>query len=359
MSVYQPQGMKVATGSPTQMKVPRLRASVWIEAPIDVVALVTDRPSGAHVMRPQKITDAAGVLDDISILSTLKLDPAHPVKGRSAKWSSPLHAPFLTQARDQCHAAGIQLLAGYALADADGAGAVKIFLQWIRQQGTVASLTDHADDLLDFLDAQGFRDLDGLSFDIELNALNANDAPAFTTFYRYLAGKLAARNQILAVATGTGLPPGPAAALGTFNAQPFDMALGSPNFIIRPMAYDAFGVSDADFLQWQADVVDYALNTLGLPPSQFQLGLKTSNNVTPIPRPKKWPPPGWSARACCFDAGGVADRCQLVLRPRNVGVITFAGWIDHKAVDAKLNPNLSPSNRVGEPLQVPLTAVLS
>ena len=102
-------------------------------------------------------------------------------------------------------------------------------------------------------------------------------------------------------------------------------------------------------------IVDYGINKVGLKPDQLQLDLKTIKN-TPVPDFSDKPGSGWTPTKCTFDANGVADRCKTVLKPQNVGVITFAGWTDFKTINAALNAGGKPANTVGSPLQVPLTA---
>ena len=141
--------------------------------------------------------------------------------------------------------------------------------------------------------------------------------------------------------------------------QPFSMAVGHPNMIIRPMAYDNFVLNEAKMFKWHEDICDYAINQVGLTPSQFQLGIKTSSNDAHViaTMPKEIPM-AERARRCCYRSAGVANRCEKILRDREVGVINFAGLIDYGLVNKALNPDEEPAGTAGEPLQAPLAKAL-
>jgi hypothetical protein len=322
-----------------------------MDHPISVIGKITDMRTGKFYRDPSRVQKAKGVLDDISLLTTIRFG-----MNKNVEWKIHTVKMVLQEAVDLCHANGIQLIGGYSLGEEGSmvSSRGKKFVEWLRNPYS-PTFQQHAADIMEILWGKKDWGLDGVGFDVELNGLRASDADNFCAFYGELAKLLAAKDKILTVATGVGIggADDERSLLGTFCAQPFRLALGHPNVIIRPMAYDNFVLDDAGILKWHQDIVDYALVKVGLQPGQLQLGIKTSNNVSP--RDPSWKaPPGWTSRKCCFNSQGVKDRCVNVLAPKKVGVINFAGWVDFKSINEGLNPHLIPSGTVGQPLQVPL-----
>ena len=329
----------------------RLRVSCWVGDVASAIGRWTDIKTGKFQQDLSMIQNAKGVLDDVSAVSTIWMS-----KEKKVTWKVDSSKQFIQKAVDACHENGIQLLVGYAIADEGSAigGRSKLFTDWVNNP-VGPTPEQHAADIMEFLNPYA---VDGIGFDLELNGLKAANAETMTRFYHALADLLAAKNQLLTIATGIGAGGKEEGILGTFRAQPFSIAKGKDNIIIRPMAYDMFKMDDGQFLQFHKDIVNYGLNTAGLKPGQLQLGLKTIKN-TPVPGFSDKPGSGWSLTKCTMDAQGVADRCRLVLKPFNVGVINFAGFTDFKTINAVLNAGGKPSNTVGSPLQVPLTQAVA
>jgi hypothetical protein len=326
----------------------RLRVSVWLDHPATCIGRWIDVKTGKFQEDRSMIQAAKGALDDITCLSTIWFS-----KTKGVTWKVDSVPMFLQKAIDACHENGIQFFAGYSIGDEGGMTGTrsKLFKDWIRNP-VGPTLEQHAQDICEFLFEKNGFDVDGIGFDLELNGLKAEDADNFIRFYGALADLLAAKNKVLSIATGVGNVNNEASWLGTFRAQPFRIAKGKPNIIIRPMAYDNFVLSDDQFLQWHKDIIDFALNKVGLAPGNLQLGLKTSKNVHS--QDQSWmPPQGWTERKCTFDAAGIADRCKTLLKPNNVGVVTFAGWNDFASFDKALNEGREPAGTPGTPLQGP------
>lgn len=349
---YKVGGVIVATGQATKVALParRLRTSIWMGDPGDVLGGWADRKTGVLARDHAKVQSRAGVLDDLTLLTTI-----HMSKDRGVTWKNDNIVKLFPEALALCHDAKIELHAGYTIADEGAAvgGRSKLFVDWISNPVN-PTLQEHAAAIVKFLWDDHKLDFDGIGFDLELNGLKPHHKGAFIDFYGHLADLLKARGKVLSIATGIGDIGAEDRCLSTFVAQPFEIARGHGNVIMRPMCYDMFDWSDEKLERWRVHAADYALNTVGLAPSQFQLGLKTSNNSDIFgdpPKPKK--PAGWSPRKCCLDGAGVADFCKRNLRPRNVGVITFAGFTDSATIDAGLNPSGPKAGTAGEPLQQP------
>jgi hypothetical protein len=325
----------------------RLRVSAWQDHPGDCYGHFTNRATGEFAKDTSHLEAAKGALDDITFLGCM----VRPQAG-GVKWKTPSVGTMLPTALDYCHQNGIQFFAGFSMAD-EGSGmlpANKAFVDWIANPVSPTA-EQYAQQIADFVFVKsGFDGVDGIAFDLELNGLRPEHADNFGKFYGALADILLPLGKVLSVATGIGDVNDESKTTGIFRAQPFRLAKGHPNFIIRPMAYDMFNLSDAQFDQWHKDVVDYALNKVGLDPGQFQLGLKISKNV----HAQNWiPDKGWSERKCTFDTPGIVDRCQHLLRPNGVGLVTFAGWGDSQAFNSALNAGLPPAGTEGTPLQAP------
>jgi hypothetical protein len=343
----------------------RLRLSVWADP---------------QFVTASNIGGGRGIVDDITLLRTVSNDGA---RAATASSSSPLELTFdrmflqggsddqRSQAYQRmvalCHSLGIQVLAGYGVVTERQIG--DRFNAWLRDPGRSPTFEQYARRIARFLLSlslnpsapalEARKRFDGLGLDIE--TLQGDLGDSFTRFCRILAAELARHDMLLAVAAGgmvseehafrapadplTGRRPPPLRALPSARAAQYKMALGMPNILIRPMAYD-IDLSGEALHRWHQDIVRWALDGVGLPPGQFQLGVKTVHGglnigITEAP-------------------GEVVDRCVRLLRPNQVGLITFAlnkteRWERWDAYDRALNAGQKAPGTLGTPLQGPLT----
>jgi hypothetical protein len=329
----------------------RLRVSSWMDHPMSAWVQWISIKEGKYKEDHSRLEASKGVLDDISFITTVWMSA-----NKGVTWKVDSLKPFLQKSIDLCHANKIQFIAGYTIGDEGTLVGTrsKIFVDWITNPVSPTP-EQHAADILEFFEKENAK-IDGVGFDLELNGLKAEHADNMTRFYHALADLLAPRGGLVTIATGIGTKGHEDKCLGTFRAQPFRIAKGKPNIIIRPMAYDMFNLSDAQFDQWHADIVDYALNTVGLDPGQFQLGIKTIKNAESQDPKMKGAnkPAGWSETKCTLQSPQVVERCKTLFKPNNVGMINFAGWSDFAAYNSALNAGKPPAGTVGHPLQVPL-----
>jgi hypothetical protein len=407
----------------------RVRFSLYA-APHHVVdsnlSTVTDKATGKRPGKKlppdQLVTDKAGdIVDDLSLLITVQntenekkpMEPDWDIGRKPIASSDPSKRiteqqvmDFYKQIIDRCHARRIQVLAGYGLVDR-GLRRIVRFDKWLDEltdekkhpDGGEAEATRFANALVNFIDSKmpGF---DGISFDIEsfgafagspLSGVNSSANKdkidrlrrALRFFYHAVADRLAADNRICAITVG-GMMSDDAAVLplpsvsnanvkGLLSARlhTYDLPIGKPNIIIRPMGYDnagrdkqgqviipAFNRDPAQF-EWHNAVVEFALKQKRISPQQFQLGIKdfTPNNNThqggTVPQPDR-----------------ILRRCTEILRPNRVGLILFAMFAPpngelwennsryNKALNADPSGNPVRRPRAGQPLQVPLDDIV-
>ncbi|HZS42588.1 MAG TPA: hypothetical protein VFF06_37415 [Polyangia bacterium] len=349
----------------------RLRISLW---------------AGTPLITPANLAGADRILDDLSILSTLVNDAVtkpglNIVEDRKlphgAGWGDVIHA---------CHEKKIQCFAGYDLAASPHIGAR--FNDWLNEldNGSFAGDPDVeiarvAGSVVGFLGksfpvaaTSGTTSFDGISFDIETIRDPAKDA-LMIDFYQEIAEQLESAQpgggRVLGVASGglvdddSATDKGTHVALASVKAQPYKMANASPphssvsNLLLRPMCYDAFGITLDDprtglfhrtqgptrVTRWHNEIMDYAMakpmgpNAAGVSESQFQLGIKmfagSNNRPQPVdaagaPVPNASDPRFDHFVVSSFATDGYMDddveirqRCRE-LRKRGLGLCIFA-----------------------------------
>jgi hypothetical protein len=232
-----------------------------------------------------------------------------------------------------------------------------------------------ADELVKFFKAN-CSTCDGISFDIEgifpiaSSSLDHQKALglAATEFYRFVASKI--EPKIVAVAAGAlvddviafnnykdGVLSGRTQAFASAIAHPYEMALGHPNLIVRPMMYDGQPLHKSKteaMLQWERDMLDYALSKAGgkgIPSANFQVGIKTiSKGGTGLGNITSPATVDEVARICrTHEVAGSG-------RPAMVGLIYFPyveAMGSFKGHNAALNPGAPEAGGDGTPLQAP------
>lgn len=377
----------------------RLRYSIW-SSPVFVTK--------------GNVEAAKGIVDDLTLLNTIVntvpgtagarpgiiLDPVvlgpTVFPGKSPDEIREKHQkPFYNGMIKLCHDNGLQIMAGYgeALLDAQ----VKAFSAWIKavseDRTRRPELVAFVDELIQFLathfpdpdDSETFS-FDGISFDIE--HVGADFSPGSFTddqakemftrgeilneMYQLLAAKLRKKNKLVGVAGGglvDDLSFGPSRAASSKNralpsaiAHRYDVAVGAPNIVLRPMCYDS-GFSDdgakpggpeSPLFNWHEEVIAYALEDKKVHPSQFQIGIKNHKGST-----------GQGGEVTKRDR--IELRCEKMLRPNRVGIIEFAlfkaqDWGAIDKANKKLNEDPDKpgvaygTNEEGQPLQAPLSS---
>ncbi|MEM6990750.1 MAG: peptidoglycan-binding protein [Myxococcota bacterium] len=274
---------------------------------------------------------------------------------------------FYSQIIQTCHSKGVQALVGFQHALNSAGRRAQSFHRWmvaVHAAGASGktAIDKFAKRLVDRF-VKDLPDFDGITFDIEHIAPVSQmpikaQAAFFTHFYRAVAKRLVPHRKFIAI------------AVGEFDNQlvsiqikdkqerfdhvstqnfakthPYQLALGHPNIILRPMAFGRLSAQKgvAPQQQWHQDIVDYALSTVGLAPEQFQLGFEIGNGLGRIP---------------LTSGGTMKQRCSEMLRPNRLGIIGFAlaaqqNWAGMAAVDSVLNPDEKPPGTQGQPLQSP------
>lgn len=357
--------LPVAAGTTTKVKISsRLRTSLW---------------TGRNNLSVANLGSMKGI-DDLTILTTAT--NAHFQAGGDPKtlgvaWDDSFDTFKKTdqEQRDfyraviaKCHERRVQALVGFHHALNSAGGRAASFHAWmieVHKRGAAgkAAIDDFAARLVEFYDTN-VPDYDGVNFDIEhiapINLMPvAAQAKFFTHFYRAVAKLQAQRNKFVAIATGmfdnqflsvkiADLQQrfDSASTIAFAKTHPYQIAKGFPNIIIRPMA---FGTESADKSiagqqKWHTDIVEYAIETVGLLPGQFQLGFDIGAGNGEIE---------------LSTGGSLEQRCKELLRPNRVGIIGFAmspnqNWTAVSTMDQLLNPDERPHGTVGQPVQSPL-----
>lgn len=360
---------------------------------------------------------ADDIVDDLSLLITVQntenenapMEPDWDVGRKpSTQFTEQQVIDFYKGVIKRCHAHRIQVLAGYGLVDR-GVKRIVRFDKWLDEltkqaDGGKAEATRFANALVNFIDSKmpGF---DGISFDIEscglfkgsvLAGVNKNPGAqkdkiaqlrrALRFFYHAVADRLAVDNRICAITVG-GMMSDDAAALPLPSVpsinpnallaprlHTYDLPIGKPNIIIRPMAYDNAGGTGADAkipafnrdpgqFEWHQAIVEFALRQKHISPQQFQLGIK---NFSPRDDTGKETGQGGTVP----EPNRIIRRCTEILRPNRVGLILFAmfqppngePWDNNSRYNKALNadPSGNPIRRprAGQPLQVPLDDIV-
>src|SRR5574341_978283 len=388
----------------------RVRFSLWADP-----SLITENNMS------KELDKADDIVDDLSLLITVqndtqaKIQPDWDVGLRpSAKFTERQVIEFYRKIIDRCHAHKVQVLAGFGLVDR-GVQRIVHFDRWLdgltdpekHADGGKAEAKRFANALVDFIDTRlpGF---DGISFDIESCGLfggsplvPVNKFPgahkskidklrrALRFFYHAVADRLVVENRVCAITVGgmmsddAAVLPLPSVPNVNPNAQlaarlhTYDLPIGQPNIVIRPMGYDNAGGtgknakipqfnSDPAQFEWHKAIVEFALKTKRVNPQQFQLGIKNFN------------PPGNTGQGGTVpEPSRILRRCTEILRPNRTGLIFFAmsspprlpkgpkdkgslgeNWHNNAKYNRALNADPSgsviPRPRLGQPLQIPL-----
>ena len=248
----------------------------------------------------------------------------------SDQW--PKHRPtFIQNIRrlvEICHQEGVRVFAGYEVIPSNNKGG---FLQFFRAadngQGKInpALIEAHVEalDRMLFVDSDTRVDFDGIGFDIEIAETGPENVSFFTTFYRAMAKRLAARAKQLAYVayqfssptTGPRVKRGgpPVPAVRNMMSQQFDIAAGHPNMIVRPLLYDGVQLVTSSPKDVRTDIADAVIRhatNVGLKPAQIQIGFKT-RLVGSKPDPGR------------VSEKDVEDFIRLTLKQHRVGVIPF------------------------------------
>jgi outer membrane protein OmpA-like peptidoglycan-associated protein len=386
----------------------RCRLSLWADTNF-VTPANLDNPPGA-----------SGSIDDLSLLRTIKCNKSGKldfVRDQSEAASN--------DAIRLCHERGIQVHAGWGSTPRpteptpanphppknDGEERADHFNRWMtdlakahvkkedgrfvmgdgakpeidRVAGRIMELCKLTDEGPDSFDGFGF-DVEGMKnepFEPSLDKdqrhlLLRRIRVIFTEFCRELARCLGDHGKVLTVACAgvvnhtvdaDGQPDFYEGLLNESFSLPvqqiwsYHAALGHPNFIIRPMAYDRFFSTRAGLRKWHHDIVKYAIGKVGLHPGQFQLGVKPGQFET------------GTKRADRVNSTEIRERCKHLFRPNRVGFIQFAlgkpvafggtgnNWSFWNGYNTYLNgldftvtdrEPIAPTRTLGQPLQGPL-----
>jgi hypothetical protein len=378
----------------------RLRLSIWAGS-----HLVT--PSS--IKGAEKIIDDISLLktlsvktDDQHVLKQAVLDSQGnptPIK-KAVKLLAPLDvqfdpdvqpAPdtFYGAAIDACHQVGIQCLAGWDMARNDLP--MQTMSLWFKDlhDGKFPDKDKEIDRVVqqilgfvnqDFHSGSKTVHFDGISFDMEQVAVAVADEAI--AFYQAVADGLATAtkdtNKFCGVAAGqlvddthshfvrdaAGNITHQQQAIATAIAHRWSMAKDHALLVVRPMAYDDWPLTNLPpaasgatpgpgshqqppsvITQWHNDMMDFAAKT-GVPPEQFQLGVKTFLGDANKPKLVEGPPGkfSWSGQdGCMTDPSELRRRCRE-LRKRGYGLILFAfpqNWGNVASYNFVLNANHS------------------
>jgi hypothetical protein len=369
----------------------RLRVSSWVNPGIFVDAskitgkgkpdpdqiFVKNAMPEAVVTYPAKLPANAGkniklrVLDDAALLRTF-VNPSGADGMKNISWDRAL-LPSLTSKDDdvrrqvfkriinRCHKElGTLCLAGFTIIQDPGVANPihDTFDAWLKKDPPDPSVDNVVDQLVK-LSTTGMQDsatddfFDGISFDIEGLTSGGSDKVMatmqknFISFYQKLADALAPFGCIVALAppamisdtmlTDT-VPVNDPKNMVSSRIQPYDLAAGRSNLLIRAQGYDA-GKDGAALKTFHGQVVDYAVKKVGA--ANFQLGVKTQAG---------------SGQVSLSD---VLDRCTNLLLPNEVGISFFptsaSFW---RSANDKLNPQIREAGRYVQfhPVQSPLFA---
>jgi hypothetical protein len=325
------------------------------------------------------IKSAAGVLDELCWLRTVinKDDKADEFRIEVPALAIP---SVWKQMLDECKAAHVELMVGFAHASTFITKAGTKFLTWLYAQSPTPSLATWASKLRTFCKSN-FPGMHGISFDLEnldvgglpvpksgpdRDAELARRGQRWSDFYGAVADAFATEGWMV----GAFLKPKISDTNGTRTLKDdtvalhrYEMANGHPNLILRPMAYEAepsYGMTT-----WFGEICDYAVGAVQpdgtlkggkCKPENFQLTLKVSSSRNPgqivrDPQGRVVPELGIVGQKTVLDA------CKTVFRPHQVGVCLFPGtggrfyWKD---ANAALNNNVAGSKK-GWPFQWPLS----
>lgn len=374
----QPASSAFAPGSEVTVEIfARLRHSAWTGGS----SMFDDKAA----LRNDIIADLQGAIDDLSMLETFfitgpnnkKKDPhgaSFDPRFLRGALDDAVRAAKSKELIDACHAAGIQILCGYeGVAEGTTNSKPAEFFKEFLRTGSIAQIEAHAAALHHLVFDELGLDFDGIGFDIETIGVNTFDQE-FEAFYGTLARLLAADNRILTFAAGAFAVDGetdPNAA--HMRSQKYRLAKLAPNIIVRPMGYDGGNVYDpVAKTGLHKDLIDCALNDVGLHPSQFQMGVKLVGQLQVGTAPvrqkdgttKNEPVFQKVGISAPFTRADVQARITDLYRPNRIGLIGFslggpsvpsstAMRSDIKTFDAILNPSGPAPGTPGTPLQCP------
>lgn len=169
-------------------------------------------------------------------------------------------------------------------------------------------------------------------------------------------------------------------ALAAGRLHLYDLPIGAPNIVLRPMGYDNAGGEDSAThkspynndgtdgkggqFAWHKAVVEHAILVKQVPPAQFQLGIKDFV-----------PPNSGGQGGVVSSQAHQLNRARDILLPHRVGVAFFAmrsppdgkvgaagslgqDWAHQAKLNATLNPGPGGKpvmgNQLGQPIHVPL-----
>lgn len=365
----------------------RLRMSIWAGANKFF-------PFANSSKIPQKelntIKDnASGNVDDISLLWQIQNDVEKKNNKSVLKDKVSIGPSSLVGAQDMpqmkkdwkelvnaCHGKKIQLLAGFKYVKQENGW--REFNEWLDSAVPNPQIDKFAQTLVDFI-INELPGCNGISFDIEavydknlakksllIRKQYTRRGDNLKLFYRTVAQKLKDENPdlIVAIALGAKSSDIRAASRGYDDKGQtvFDYRVvfkddknkePIPNIVLRPMGYDldqTGTLTEQQLMDAHEETIKYALDTVRVPPQQFQLGVSAVHQL-PVHNKHN-----------SINLLQVKKRCKLC-RKYNVGLVIFS-WSNlssnWKDIDDALNQNFAPSagQSAAQPFQVPITDLI-
>jgi OmpA family len=285
-------------------------------------------------------------LDDVTFVQTVRIAPGSSDTDAvfwadnfmretfpgNAKTRDEKCTKWMKDAIQYFHARRIQVFAGYEIVtdgDAAAAAAAKAFKGWLRDKtDDPDKFNQHADKLVGFFDSREL-DIDGISYDLEVDGLGDAFRDRIRAMYRSVASRLAKDERYLAFAG----PADSSTYADSMREQPYSLGL-ERNILVRPMSYDSGDAGREHNVAW-------TLGTLLVHPSHLQVGVGTATTKKPITHEQ------------------VTKECATY-RSYRVGLIHWHvsdvldkldKYADH---DKALNPDGPPRGTLGQPMQGPL-----
>jgi hypothetical protein len=292
------------------------------------------KPNGCTIDTDLVSGMAKARIDSFALVSSLSFDPANPKKPQwimAPGGMKSMTVPYLQALCTELHNQKIRCEAGFAIVNNGNEtnATSKGFVQWIASASD-ADITAYAKALDDAFTENNI-DIDGLTFDLEVNGLNGSHRDNIGLLLQRTAEAMQHRNGIISydnapfTTDGTG-------STSPMAAQPFAHAGKHKNILARPMCYDAVNSTPFDRI---ASSMACAKNACGS--SQAQFGI-------------------WAAKV------NMTQVCQEA-RKNQIGVMLYTfpttaagqkkylqdavGW------EQALNPGTPGIEASGSPLQVP------
>jgi Subtilase family len=369
----------------------RLRLSVWAPE-----SIVPSQPSGrttaaghattwpmdlrdpaAQAILRERLRQAQGQLDDLTLTRTIFLDGTRP--GGAVAWDRSFLRGVTNDTERQaqlgalvhvCHLEGIQVLAGYGevTEGRSHTPAGDAFVSLLTQGD--AAIERHGQEIVRFLfEASATRvPFDGISLDLEINGLGAQHKPAMRHFMKKLTEALRREGRFLAFAappmvspTSTTLRGGPLS--GWMQSQALDVAQGIPGLVARPMVYDG----PTPDVAYHTAIIEFALRPAsdprgggGLTEAQLQVGVKITKNQ--VIRNARGAVVRGEWDGVMREPDAIAQRAAEVMRPNGIGLAFWhlkspvaAHMQEIARIGAGLNPRPSapPAGVSFQPIQAP------